>query len=334
MRILILGASGYIGSRLADKLSTAEGTEVVRVARGQRASASQATSLRIDTRDLSALTPALRQCDCVVNCVAGDFDSIAGGARILATAARDAACRRIVHLSSMAVYGRAEGQVTEDQEFDPHAGWYARAKCEAEGHMREFAAGGGEVVTLRPGCVFGPAGELWVGRIARWLIAGRLGDLGVAGDGWSNLVHLDDVCDAVIAAMRLPASECKGSAFNIAAPDSPRWNDYFVDVALALSATPIRRISTRQLKFDSILLGPPLKMTEKLLDRVKWRHQWLPDPLPPSVRKLWPQLIRLDTEAATHRLAMKWTRYRDCVGQLPDWWSRCRNSATIQSSRH
>lgn len=327
MRILILGTSGYIGRRLAHRLSETDQIEVVCAARGRHASSSPGTTIQVDSRDLSSLKMALAGCDCVVNCVAGDFDSIARGAKTLVSAAIAAHCSRIVHLSSMAVYGRAEGHLRESAHFDPQAGWYSRAKCEAEEHMRVFVDQGGEVVTLRPGCVFGPGGELWVGRVARWLLARRIGDLGAAGDGWSNLVHLDDVCEAVLAATRLPSSECKGAVFNLAAPDSPRWNDYFVDLAIAIGATPVKRISARQLQLDSVALGPPLKVAEKILDRARFAHAWLPEPLAPSVVRLWPQRIRLNVEAATRRLAMNWSNYTQCRAQFANWAAACGGSA-------
>ena len=98
----------------------------------------------------------------------------------------------------------------------------ARAKCEAEAHMLTYARAGGTVVMLRPGCVWGPGSDLWVGRIGRLLRSRRLGDLGAAGDGWTNLVHVDDVCKAAVAALGLVQPRGEIRTYNLAAPDSPR----------------------------------------------------------------------------------------------------------------
>jgi nucleoside-diphosphate-sugar epimerase len=319
MKTLILGASGYIGRRLFNRLGATTWAEPVGAARRGGNADSVGTAVRVDSRNLQDLTLALRQCQCVINCVAGDFDSIANGARTLAQAALAAECKRIIHLSSMSVYGRAEGRVDEQTRLDPGLGWYAHAKCEAETHMNGFAREGGEVVVLRPGCVFGSGSELWVGRVGRWLHAGRVGDLGAAGDGWSNLVHVDDVCDAVLAAMRMPIAGGEMPIFNLAAPDSPRWNEYIVDLAMAINATPVRRISARQLALDSRFAGPPLKVAEKLLDKVGVRHEWLPEPLPPSVVRLWSQEIRLIAQAATQALAISWTSYATALQDCSNW---------------
>jgi nucleoside-diphosphate-sugar epimerase len=313
MKILVLGGSGHIGKQVLDALRSAPWAEPVGASRatsqaGQPGGAN-GDWVRVDTTDVSALTAALQGFDAVVNCVAGDAHSISEGARVLVQAARAAQCRRIVHLSTMAVYGPVEGIVDEDAPLDPSLGWYGRAKCLAETEIREFVRRGGEAVVLRPGCVFGVGSELWVGRVARWLQAGRLGDLGVAGDGWSNLVDVADVCQAIMISLRLPLEPGQLPVFNLAAPDSPRWNDFFVDLALALNATPVRRIGSRQLQMDAWLAGPPLKAAQRALKYLGKKSATLPDPMPPGLLRLWAQHIHLDAGSATQELGLVWTPY-------------------------
>ena len=221
----------------------------------------------------------------------------------------------------MSVYGDAEGLVNEDLPLDQPTGWYGEAKRQAETHMSEFAQNGGEVCVLRPGCVFGPGSELWVGRTGRWLEAGRLGDLGIAGDGWSNLVHVDDVCQAVLSALKLEIMSGEVPIFNLAAPDSPRWNDYFVDLAIAIGAIPVQRISARKLRFDSLVAGPPLKIAERLIKYFGKRNRNLPEPIPPGLVRLWGQQIRLDTTRATEKLGVGWTNYCAAFYCSAAWFS-------------
>ena len=219
MRVLVLGATGHIGLRLMETLESTPGVLPSGASRGRSMSPAGLDAMRVDTRDAASLAAALRGFDAVVNCVAGSAPAISEGSLRLVQACQSAGCARIVHLSTMAVYGQAEGLVREDAPLDPGTGWYGRAKCEAETHLRSFARAGGQTVILRPGCVFGPGSELWVGRTGRWLQSRRLGDLGPAGDGWSNLVHVDDVCQAVVAALQLPFSPRQVMAINL---------DYFV----------------------------------------------------------------------------------------------------------
>src|SRR5574337_740990 len=135
MKVLVLGATGHIGRRLAQMLAMEDGIEVVRASRSQQAAGGH--GVQVDTMDGTALARVLQGMDAVVNCVAGSAAAIAGGAKTLAQAAA-ATGSRIVHMSTMSVYGRAQGAVREDAPFDPGLGWYARAKCEAEAQMAAF----------------------------------------------------------------------------------------------------------------------------------------------------------------------------------------------------
>ena len=322
MKILVLGGSGYIGKRLLGTLNaTSWAAPVSAFRRAGSASVESADSIRVNSLDAQALTRALKGFDVVVNCVAGDQRSISEGARVLVHAALAAKCLRIIHLSTMSVYGHREGLVNESVPVDPGLGWYGRAKCEAEGHMGEFVRRGGQVVILRPGCVFGSGSELWVGRVGRWLQAGRLGDLGIAGDGWSNLVHVDDVCRALVAALQLPVESGQLPVFNLAAPDSPRWNDYFIGLALELKATPVRRIGPRQLQLDAFVFSPPLKIAQRVSKYLGGFNFTLPDPMPPGLVRLWAQHIHLDAAAATERLGLTWTPYSTSLQSSAAWFS-------------
>lgn len=317
MRVLVLGASGHVGRRLADLLAVTPWAVPVRAGR----SSLGAESLRVDSCDLHGLTRALQGMDAVVNCVAGSARAIADGSRILVEAALAAACPRIVHLSTMSVYGPAEGLLDESAPLDPSLGWYARAKCEAEAQVENFVQRGGQALVFRPGCIYGPGSKLWVGRTAQWLHARRLGDLGIAGDGWSNLVHVDDVCHALMRALRLPLEPGECPVFNLAAPDSPRWNEYFVDLALEIQATPVRRIPPVQLQLDARVAGPPLHIARRVAQALGYAGDALPHAMPPGLLKLWAQHIRLDASLAERRLGLSWTAYATGLKSSAGWLS-------------
>jgi len=316
MKVLVLGGSGYIGSRLCAML--ADSTWVSAVSGSRRATAS-ASTVRVDSTDAASMKRALRGMDAVVNCVAGSAPAIAQGAHVLVQAANEVGCQRIVHLSTMSVYGAFEGEAHEDTPRDPSIGWYAKAKCDAEDAIAAFATHGGSVVMLRPGCVWGPGSELWVGRIGRLLHARRLGDLGAAGDGWSNLVSVDDVCAAIVASLGM---EARGAplVYNLAAPDSPRWNDYFVDLALAIGATPVRRLSPRQLQFDARLASPALKLAQIALTKARRGSRHLPDPLPPGLLGVFERQLHLRGDRARQALGWRCTPYTEVLRSAATWF--------------
>ncbi|MDB5874138.1 MAG: UDP-galactose 4-epimerase [Ramlibacter sp.] len=318
MKVLVLGGSGYIGSRLCAALAASGWATPVNAS--ARRAIPNIENRRVDTRNGESLAAALRGMDAVVNCVAGDAASIARGAVTLARAAQEAQCPRIVHLSSMSVYGSQEGLLPEVTPFDPTLGWYARAKCEAELHLAAFAQAGGSLVTLRPGCVWGAGSQLWVGRVGRWLRAGRLGDLGAAGDGWSNLVHVDDVCGAILSALHAPDAPGQVRTYNLAAPDSPRWNEYFVDLGVAIGATPVGRISKLQLRTDAWLAGPILKVAQTALARAGRAGYAVPEPISPGLVALWDRHLRMDSRLAERELELKWTCYGTGLRQSALWY--------------
>ena len=107
---------------------------------------------------------------------------------------------RIIHLSTMSVYGSPTGLVDETAPLRGDLGPYSAAKVAAEATAAAYP----HAVMLRPGCVFGPGSEQWSIRIARLLLERRLGDLGAAGDGFCNLVHVGDVVMAILRASRKP----------------------------------------------------------------------------------------------------------------------------------
>ncbi|WP_427913224.1 NAD-dependent epimerase/dehydratase family protein [Ramlibacter sp. MMS24-I3-19] len=318
MKVLVLGATGYVGSRLLTLLRESGWTGAV----GASSRARGEGLVRVDVRDGAALAEALRGMDAVVNCVAGDATSIAQGAELLAQAAAAANCPRIVHLSTMSVYGAREGVVDEHAEPGPLLGWYDRAKREAERSLLGYTAQGGMLVMLRPGCVWGAGSELWVARVGRWLRSGRLGDLGEGGDGWSNLVHVDDVCVAILRALQLPLAQGASCTYNLASPDSPRWNEYFMDLARAIEATPVRRLGSRRTSLDAHVAGPVLHVARKLLKRAGRLGRAIPEPITPGLLGLWQRHLHLDARAATRDLMLDWTPYPVALSEAAAWFVR------------
>jgi nucleoside-diphosphate-sugar epimerase len=318
MRVLVLGADGFIGSHLTAALGASDWASPIAAGRRGRiaGAASTITRLEFDATDEVALGNALHAADAVVNCIAGSAQTIASGAQVLlAAAARQSIAPRVVHLSSMAVYGAATGVLAESAPLhgeDP----YALAKIAAEAHC----AGYSQAVVLRPGIVYGPRGRQWTERIGRWLLAHRLGDLGAAGDGWCNLVYVEDVVAAIAQSLRLPG--VAGQAFNLAMAQPPTWNEYLIEFARALGAVPVARIGRRQLQIETKLLAPPLKIAEILCRKAGIRTARLPEAIPPSLLRLCAQDMRLDVGRAEQLLQLRWTGLEDGLRQAARWFNQ------------
>ena len=296
-RIVVLGADGFIGRRMLAALAESGWATPVAGVRRPGTSPAGIERVAVDATDPASLKSALAGAQGVINCVAGSAAAIVANARALAEAAPGAA---LVYLSSMAVYGSATGRIDETAPLAGDTGPYAAAKVAAE----RVLAAHGRAVLLRPGIVYGPGSTQWSGRIARWLQSGRIGDLGAAGDGICNLVHVDEVAAAALAALRSPPASATAMAFNLGSQDPPTWNEYFLHYARALGAVPLRRIPRWQLKLETRLLAVPLKILELVAGKAGLRGLPLPPPIPPSLLGTFAQEIQLDVSRARAQLGL------------------------------
>ena len=308
---MVLGANGFIGSRLVRALlGTADLRPVALVRSGQVNLPAGVDRRRADARSPTALRAALAGAGYAVNCVGGPPSTMVAATRALCDVAGKTGLR-IVHLSSMAVYGDATGLVGEAHPVVSEGGGYAQAKADCERIVSALP----DAVILRPGCVHGPGSEQWTGRIGRLLRQHRIGDLGAGGDGGCNLTFVDDLVAAILAALRQPPA---GGVFNVSDPDPGTWNDYFRRLGFAIGAVPIRRISDRWLRLEGRLAAPPLKAAQIAASRLRVPLP-LPDPIPPSLLRLWQQDIILDHRRADAALGFHRTDPAQAIAVAAAW---------------
>jgi nucleoside-diphosphate-sugar epimerase/predicted dehydrogenase len=216
-RILVTGASGFLGGRLVEVLST-QGAAV----RGTTRLISRARQLpgvqwvECDLTQEDGLRGALRDIETVIHCAAlcgqpGSLEeyedaNVRGTLRLVGLAA-EAGVKNFVYVSSMSVYAAPPGAdplLDETSPYDQRAaerGAYTRSKLAADAAVLEYARthAAPRIIVLRPGTIYGPGAKLPVGRFqlpssnARPVIAGSRRVL-------AGLVYVDDVVDALLAA--------------------------------------------------------------------------------------------------------------------------------------
>lgn len=259
VRVLVTGASGFVGSHVVDRL--ARDPEFTVLA-GRRDGAPG--SVRLDVTDAASVTAAVRDVDALVHCAVGDRAVTVDGTARLLDAASAAGVRRVVHLSSVAVYGDADGRVTEETPLITGGSGYAAWKADAERLC--LRASSPEVIRLRPTIVYGAGSALWVETPLRRIRSGRWGTLGAAGEGICNPVHVTDVAEAVARALQA-GPEVAGRAFNINGPETLTWNAWFNALAGAAGLGPLPELDAATLRRRRAV-GVPLKALRRAIPAI------------------------------------------------------------------
>ncbi len=297
--ILVIGASGFIGRQACATLAESGWARPIAGVRDLLRAPQGIDARRLDLADPASLAAALEGVAGVVNCASGGAEVLAAGAqRLYAAVAASASRPHVVHLSTQSVYGSATGTVDESAPLRADLGPYSEAKVAAERAGEAWPAR----TVLRPGIVFGPDSPQWATRIARLLRSGRLGELGPAGEGRCNLVHVADVAAAIQRALATASDAPR--TYNLALAEPPTWNAFFAAYARSLGLPGLARAGALRLWLDSRLLSVPLKVLERVGPRVGLRAVSLPPALPPSLLALFAQDLALDSRRARSELGI------------------------------
>ena len=240
-KILVTGAGGFIGGRMVEIMHQL-GTGAVRAgmrrwATGARIGRLPVELVRCDIRDATQVKDALEGVTHVVHCAVGEHSSTVEGTRVLLEGARQAGVERFVHLSTVDVYGIPDGPVTESHELQVTGRAYGDSKIEAEKACQEAASRGVPVTILRPTLVHGPFSATWTVAYAQrlqkrpWLVAES------DAQGTCNLVYVDDVVGAALAAF--DADTEPGEALNINGSERPTWHQYLSALNAAMGIPPL-----------------------------------------------------------------------------------------------
>lgn len=279
-RVLVTGASGFIGRHVAHGLA-GRGQEVIASGRdAARLDANRDSARRIQCADLAVdlLEPMLDGCDTVVHCAAlsapwgsrVEFER----ANVLATRRLlDAACRsgvrRFIHLGSPSIYFRFRDQYDVGEAFVPPRRWiteYARSKWASEDCVREASDGPLQTLILRPRAVFGEGDRAILPRL-----------LAVAERGWFPLVAGGEALIDVTRVDNLSGliADCvergwsgSGQAYNVTNGEPLRVRDL-------LSALFTRM--GRRVRWVSVPRGPALAAAW-LAEQVALRRPGQPEP--------------------------------------------------------
>ena len=254
MTALITGANGFIGSNLCRHLLD-RGERVVGLVRhsADRQFLAELPRLSIaigDITDGASLVAAMNGVEIVYHVagLASDWGAPEAfhaanveGVRMVIETARAMRIRRVVHLSSVSVYGFPGGiNIPEDAPFTPRPGdRYISSKAAGERLAMGFNGNDIEIAIIRPGSVYGPNDRTTTLPLAAALRAGRFAHV----DGGRHVmapVYVGNLVELIHLAGARPAAA--GEAFNAVDGGRITWRE-FINWMCADLGCPAPRLS-------------------------------------------------------------------------------------------
>ncbi|MDP2928882.1 MAG: NAD-dependent epimerase/dehydratase family protein [Candidatus Omnitrophota bacterium] len=215
MKNLVTGATGFVGSYIAERL-VKEGEEVVALVR-KTSNIKFLSSIGVkfaygDINDLESVKKAMSGMEIVYHSAALADEWISAkearrvnveGTRNLLDAAREAKVKRFVFISSLAVLGMRDHHGTPaDAPYHKTGDSYIDTKIDSEQLVMDYYKKYDLPVTVvRPGFVFGPRDNKLIPRLSDRLGKGQFMFVGT-GRNKINAVYVENLTDAIISAAR------------------------------------------------------------------------------------------------------------------------------------
>jgi len=255
MRILVSGASGFIGSGLVTTLA-AQGHEVCALMRQNSSSeflkGVQFTRITGDLRDQDSLTRACEGVDAVIHLAgltsAKDreeyFKFNAEGTKNLALAASlSKSVKKFVYVSSLAAAGPSIGLAPKiETDADHPVSFYGESKLRGELYLDEFK-GKLPYLIVRPPMVYGPRDRsilIFFKAIQKnWLPI--MPSKSTTGHKYYSSIHVDDLVQALTLSLNAPeASYQNGERFFVSDGHIYTYERIMGIISTELGVKPIR----------------------------------------------------------------------------------------------
>ena len=259
--VLVTGATGFLGCRLAEYLSLGLGVKVKAVVR-DFASPGMPRLARLPVEVISGdllhpamITPAVTGCEYIVHCAYGNRGDektrrkvTVEGTRNLLEAARRLGVRKFVHVSTATVHGTPRGEVVhEDYPYQYSGQVYYDSKIDAEklalSYYRRF---GLPISILRPARIFGPWSEYFTIQIIND-VKNKATTLIDEGKAKANVVYVDNVVEAILLCLTKP--ESTGAAFLVNGDEKITWREFYKTYAdMVRDVPPLQSVTIDEIK--------------------------------------------------------------------------------------
>jgi len=245
MTIGVLGASGMVGATLVERLIVG-GCHEVRPLIHSPGNALRLARRNLELHSVDLLDPqgivkSIEGCTHVVNCSRGSDEVMIKGLKNLLDAARKVGVERVVHLSSVAVYGEppAPECAREEAPAKPRPRSYGAIKLHQDRVVLSAVRHGLPCVILCPPNISGP----YSGYLLEILGALRQGSFALVEEGISicNLVDVRNLAEAIVLA--LERGDADGTRIFVTDDEPTTWGQVAAELApLAGQSLPLPSI--------------------------------------------------------------------------------------------
>ncbi|GAC1378407.1 MAG: NAD-dependent epimerase/dehydratase family protein [Ktedonobacteraceae bacterium] len=285
MKVLVTGAAGFLGGHLVDMLLERGDDVRAMVQPGEDASRLHLLEgvevVHADLTESASLKRAVQGVERVYNVAAKTgpwgladvyWASNVQGLANLLHASMDAGVQRVVHTSSITVYGHhLHGIVTEDEPFHAEDNPYSHTKIAAEKLIANLVRDSdAPVVIIRPGWIYGPRDAASFGRFVSLVESGKAFIIG-SGENVVPVIYVRDVAQGLIKAGDA-SSEVIGRAYTITDDRRVTQAQYLNTIADCLHVPSV----SRHLPYSALYFSG---RTAELLWRVRGRSNANPPPL-------------------------------------------------------
>jgi len=267
--VLVTGAGGFIGGSIVEALHLGSAYRV-RAGIHSWQSAARIGRFPVEMVPCDILAPdsiasALEGVRYVVHCAYGDRRATVEGTERMLAGALAAGVDRFVHMSTVEVYGDADGEVDESRPYKYTGRPYGDSKIDAEKVCWAYTQRGLPLTVLRPTIVYGPFSKLWSVRVAERLQSKRFAGVQAHAQGRCNLLYIDDLV-AMIENV-LQNDDGVGEALNVNGSDRPTWNEYFDAFAAVVGRGPLKGSQARTFALGAKAMEPARAVAKLILAR-------------------------------------------------------------------
>lgn len=179
-----------------------------------------------DIRNKKDLEQGMKGCDIVIHCAAAlplyseedIFSTDVVGTRNVLETAHKIGIKRVVQISSTAVYGIPDHHPLLENDKLDGVGPYGQAKIDAEKECEKLRKKGMIVPIIRPKSFIGPERLGVFALFYDWAKDGRGFPMIGSGNNRYQLLDVEDLCESIYLAMTLPANKANDT-FNIGAKE-------------------------------------------------------------------------------------------------------------------